>query len=227
MHILLLLLILIAILIGPQLWTQALMRRHGSEREELPGTGAELARHLIGRFGLEGVGVEPTDRGDHYDPTARMVRLLPSNHDGRSLTAVAIAAHEVGHAIQHGGGDKGFLWAQGLIRIAVHAEKLGAYAMLAIPLVGLIARHPAPPALSLGVGLLALGANALVRLVTLPVELDASFNKALPILRDGGYVEERDLPAVRSLLRAAALTYVAAALAGLLNVWRWLRVIRR
>ena len=76
----------------------------------------------------------------------------------------------------------------------------------------------------IGIGLLAV--RVLVHLVTLPVEYDASFNKALPILRDGGYLAEDDIAGARSVLKAAAFTYVAAALTSLLNLARWIRVLR-
>ncbi len=93
--------LLLALVFGPQFWVQWAMKRHGGERPDLPGTGGELARHLLDEAGLQSVPVEETEIGDHYDPEARAVRLLPQNLAGRSVTAVAIAAHEVSHAIQH------------------------------------------------------------------------------------------------------------------------------
>jgi uncharacterized protein len=77
-----------------------------------------------------------------------------------------------------------------------------------------------------GSGLAVLGVRVIVNLVTLPVELDASFKKALPILREGGYLPEDDLPAVTGVLRAAAFTYVASALISLVNLARWVRLLR-
>ena len=82
------------------------MRRYADDLDGMPGTGGELAQHLIKELELDGVAVEVTALGDHYDPTDRKVRLSEANHQGRSLTAIAIAAHEVGHAIQHDRGDK-------------------------------------------------------------------------------------------------------------------------
>jgi hypothetical protein len=76
----------------------------------------------------------------------------------------------------------------------------------------------------MGIGLL--GIRVVVHLVTLPVEIDASFGKALPILKEGGYIGEDDMPAARSVLKAAAFTYVAGALMSLLNLAQWLRVLR-
>jgi Zn-dependent membrane protease YugP len=227
MHLALLALLIILLLLLPNFWVDRLMKRHQQERSDIPGTGADLARHLIRRFQLEGVEVETTDRGDHYDPEDYRVRLLPANYEGRSLTAVAIAAHEVGHALQHQRKERAFLLRGKLAQIASRIERYGSFAILTIPLVVAITRHPLPTSVYALLILVALSSSAITHLVTLPVELDASFNKALPILREGGYVAPEDEAAVRQILRAAAFTYVAASLAGLLNVWRWLQLMRR
>ena len=79
---------------------------------------------------------------------------------------------------------------------------------------------------TLKIGALVMGFGVLVQLVTLPVELDASFRKALPVL-EAGYLQPEQVPAARRILRAAAWTYVAASLAGLLNFWRWIAILRR
>jgi Zn-dependent membrane protease YugP len=223
----LLVLVIILLLLLPNFWVGALMKRHQKEREDIPGTGAELARHLIRRLKLEGVEVETSDQGDHYDPEDFRVRLLPANHDGRSLTAVAIAAHEVSHALQHQRKERAFLLRGKLAKMANRIERYGSFAILTLPLVVAITRHPLPSGAYALLILAALSASAITHLVTLPVELDASFNKALPILREGGYIAPRDEAVVRQILRAAAFTYVAASLAGLLNVWRWARLMRR
>ena len=100
------LIILLALVFGPSLWVKFVMNRYSSNRPEMPGTGGELAQHLIDRFELKGVTVEMTELGDHYDPTEKKVRLLREHFESKSLTAVAIAAHEVGHAIQDQEGDQ-------------------------------------------------------------------------------------------------------------------------
>jgi hypothetical protein len=94
-------LILLALLLGPLLWIRRTLATHSTERTDYPGTGGELAEHLINDLGLTGVRVEKTDRGDHYSPEDRTVRLSEKNLTGRSITAAAVAAHEVGHALQH------------------------------------------------------------------------------------------------------------------------------
>lgn len=223
---LLLILIVVALILLPGFWVKRVMRRHAVPREDFRGDGAAFARHLIAEQGLHGVGVELTDRGDHYDPTARMVRLSPENYAGRSLTAITVAAHEVGHAIQHHYGLGGLSTRTTLVGWAIRAERLGGVLMLAIPLLLILTRTPMSGALMLLGGLLAFGAAALVHLVTLPVEWDASFRRAMPILQSG-YLDETDLAAARQILLAAALTYVGASLLAILNVWRWLAVLRR
>ena len=94
------LLILLALIFGPSLWVKFVMKRYSKEKPEMPGTGGELAKHLIERFTLKDVKVEVTELGDHYDPVEKKVRLLREHYESRSLTAVAIAAHEVGHVRQ-------------------------------------------------------------------------------------------------------------------------------
>jgi len=224
---LLLLVIVILIILGPQWWIKWIISHNQLDLERIPGTGAELAKHLLEQFKIDDVVVESTENGDHYDPSRKVVALSASNFNGRSLSAVAIAAHEVGHAIQHKQAMKLFQWRGRLVQIAIGSEKLGVMALMAIPFVGTILRipHPVIALLIIGIGSLLIG--VIVHLVTLPVEWDASFNKALPILIKGEYICEEDTLIVKKLLTAAALTYVAATLASILNMWRWLAILKR
>ena len=216
----------LAAIYAPQYWVGHTMRRHSANRPDFPGTGGEMAQHLIERFELKGVAVEATDAGDHYDPESRMVRLSKANFDAASLTAVAVAAHEVGHALQHHRGERGLALRQSLAGIAAKTDRVASGFFIAAPVLAIVLRAPAAflGLAVIGIGLLAI--RVLVHLVTLPVEYDASFNKALPILREGGYLGEADLVAARSVLKAAALTYIAGALTSLLNLARWIRVLR-
>jgi Zn-dependent membrane protease YugP len=218
--------LLLAVTLLPQFLVRRTIARHGADRPDLPGTGGELARHLLDRFGLESVAVEQTDIGDHYDPEAKVVRLLEQHHDGRSLSAVAVAAHEVGHALQDAGGERLLAWRQRLAKLAGATDRIASVFFIAAPFLGILARTPLAFAALVMVGLALLSVRVIVNLITLPVEFDASFAKALPILKDGGYLDESDLPAARSVLRAAAFTYVASALVSLVNLARWIRVLR-
>ena len=220
------LVLLLALFLLPGLWTRWVLRRHAGHREDYRGSGADFARHLLGELAMDHVKVEQTDAGDHYDPTSKTVRLSKDNHDGRSLTAVTVAAHEVGHAIQDHQGLGGIHLRTKLVGYTHKAERIGSILMLGIPVLLLLTRTPASGALLFLGGVLAFGSAALVHLVTLPVEWDASFRRAMPLLQSG-YLNGEDLGAARHILLACAFTYVAASLLSILNIWRWLALLRR
>ena len=221
------LLILLALIFGPSLWVKFVMKRYSKEKPEMPGTGGELAKHLIERFTLMDVKVEVTELGDHYDPVEKKVRLLREHYESKSLTAVAIAAHEVGHAIQDQQGDKRLATRTKMIPVADKVARWSAAIISLSPVIGIITRHPMPFSLVLLLGLSGFIARMMVHAVTLPIEFDASFAKALPVLREGSYVSKSDEDAVSRILRAAALTYVSAALADILNLGRWIAILLR
>ena len=221
------LLILLALIFGPSLWIKFVMKRYSKEKPEMPGTGGELAKHLIERFTLKDVKVEVTELGDHYDPIEKKVRLLREHYESKSLTAVAIAAHEVGHAIQDQQGDKRLATRTKMIPVADKVARWSAAIISLSPVIGIITRHPMPFSLVLLLGLSGFIARMMVHAVTLPIEFDASFAKALPVLREGSYVSKSDEVAVSRILRAAALTYVSAALADILNLGRWIAILLR
>ena len=220
-------LVVLALIFGPSLWVKMVMRRHSSQQPEMPGTGGELAKHLIERFSLKGVKVEVTELGDHYDPIEKKVRLSQEHYESKSLTAIAIAAHEVGHAIQDQQGDKRLATRTKMIPIVNRVARMSAIIISLSPVIGIITRHPMPFSLLLLLGLSGFIARMLIHAVTLPIEFDASFSKALPLLREGKYVSQSDEKAVSHILRAAALTYVSAAMADILNLSRWIIILSR
>lgn len=220
-------LLVLALLFGPQYWTARILKRYSVEREDFPGTGAEFARHLLTRLGLTQVTVEVSTQGDHYDPRTRAVRLGADRFEGKSLTAIVVAAHEVGHAIQHHDNYAPFRLRQRLAILALIAEKSGSLLMLTLPLLGLLTRSPGLALIMLAAGAASFGASTLLHLATLPVEWDASFRRALPMLHAGEYIPPGEQQAARRILTAAALTYVAGSLASLLNLGRWLALLRR
>jgi hypothetical protein len=218
--------LLLALIFLPQWWIGRVLREHQKERPDLEGTGAELARHLLDQADLRHVKVELTDQGDHYDPTGEVVRLSLPHHDGRSIAALSVAAHEVSHALQHAHGDRIFHLRQTMAPTIIWVERIAQVMFFAIPLTGALIRSPAMIALQVGLVILLMGGRLLMHLVTLPVELDASYRRALPILERGGFIPAVDLPAARKVLSAAALTYVAAALVSLIDITRLIRVLR-
>ena len=220
-------LLLLALIFGPSLWVKLVMRRYSSIKPEIRGTGGELAKHLIERFSLKDVKVEVTELGDHYDPIEKKVRLLREHYESKSLTAIAIAAHEVGHAIQDQQGDKRLATRTKMIPVVNQIARWSVVIISLSPLIGIITRHPMPFSLLLFLGLSGFIARMMIHAVTLPIEFDASFSKALPILREGNYVSQSNEKAVSRILSAAALTYVSAALADILNLGRWIVIISR
>ena len=220
-------LIVFVLIFGPSLWVKLIMARYSSEKPEMHGTGGELAKHLIKRFSLENVKVEITELGDHYDPIEKKVRLSRENYQSKSLTAIAIAAHEIGHAIQDQQGDRRLSTRTKMIPIVDKVARWSAVIISLSPVIGLITRHPMPFSILLLLGLSGFIARMMVHLVTLPIEYDASFSKALPLLREGKYISQTSEKAVSSILKAAALTYVSAALADILNLGRWIAIISR
>ena len=211
--------VIVAAVFAPKLWVRYVMSRHSAEIPGMPGTGGELAVHLVEKLALDGVSVEMTgENQDHFDPSTRTVRLSPGNYNGKSLTAVAVAAHEVGHAIQYDRNERLIVLRTRFAPIARLAERIGVMAFMVMPIVTAITRLPHAAGIMIAAGLLCMMTAVVFHLVTLPVELDASFNKALPILTEGQFVAPDEEAAVRSILKAAALTYVSASLMSLLNV---------
>ena len=219
--------ILLILIYGPQLWVQSVLKRYNRTPESnFPGTGGELARHILDRYDLKEISVEITDRGDHYDPSSLTVRLSRDKFEGKTLTAITVAAHECGHAIQHAAAEPLFMWRTRLAKSVVLAQALGSLLLFGAPVLVLLFRIPSVALVNIAGAFLMIGFAVIIQLMTLPVEIDASFNKALPILK-AGYLNETQLAPAHQILRAAAWTYVAASLAGLLNFWRWLAILRR
>jgi uncharacterized protein len=218
--------LLVALIFVPQWWVKHVLRDNQRERGDLGGTGAELARLLLDKAGLGHVKVEPTEAGDHYDPTEETVRLSPPHHDGKSIAALSVAAHEVGHALQHAHGDRIFTLRGQLAPGIIWIERIAQVVFLTIPLLGALARSPALIIAQIVLVVALMASRLAMHVVTLPVELDASFKRALPILEAGNFIPDQDMPAARRVLKAAAFTYVAAALLTLVDVTRLIRVLR-
>ena len=224
---LMLIMALIAVAIyGPQLWARHVLNRF-SRDEYFSGTGMDLARLLLTKMDMDHVRVEETRAGDHYDPVEKAVRLNGQQGGKRTLTAVVVAAHEVGHDSQDQTGYRPLKARTRTVTAAARIERIGAGLIMIVPVVAVLTRVPAIGGLMFMGGLATLCVPLAVHLLTLPTELDASFNRALPLLSSGEWIPPEDIPAARKILLACALTYVAAALAGLLNIWRWIRILRR
>ncbi|MEN8176398.1 MAG: zinc metallopeptidase [Pseudomonadota bacterium] len=210
-----------ALMIAPRLWVSRVLKQHNRKDEDGATTASEVARELLDRHGLQAIRVELTDLGDHYDPNQGAVRLARDKYDRRTLTAITTAAHEVSHALQHASGYPPFQWRARLARLAQITGEVGTVLLLSVPAAALISRQPLPPRIIGTAALGMLGTGVAAQLAALPTEFDASFNRALPMLRDG-LIEDDKIEDARRILFACSLTYVTSSLAGVLNIWPWL-----
>jgi Zn-dependent membrane protease YugP len=174
-------------------------------------SGAEAARELLRRQNIEGVRIEPVDGflSDHYDPSTRTLRLSPDVYHGRSLSALGVAAHEAGHAIQHAHDYKPLTFRSFVVRPAMLGSNLGMVVMglgLAINASGLV-----------WLGVLMFSAFVVFTLVTLPVEFNAS-SRAVTALVGTNIISPSEAADTKKVLDAAALTYVAAAISAVLQL---------
>lgn len=183
-------------------------------------TGAEGARMLLDSGGLQSVPIELIEGrlSDNYDPRTRTLRLSRDVGQGASLASLGVAAHEAGHAMQHAEG-----YAPMKLRsLLVPAANLGSNLGYILFLAGLIfLRSP----LLMNIGIAFFSAAVLFTVVTLPVELDAS-RRALALLSEKGILVSTEIDGARAVLRAAALTYLAAALMAILNLVRMILLSR-
>jgi len=227
MHIVIISLVFLILILGPGLWVKSVMARYSYPADRYEKSGGDVARELLNNLGLQHVGTETTEIGDHYDPLKKIVRLSPANFDGHSLTAIAVSAHEVGHALQDAKGFKPLQWRTRLVRWVAPFEKLGAGMLMVAPFTIALTRTPVIGLLTFLGGILSLGSGAAIHFLTLPTEFDASFGRALPLLDRQRLLKPGDKIKARRLLTAAALTYVAGSLTSLLNIARWWAILRR
>ncbi|MHC5063351.1 MAG: zinc metallopeptidase [Planctomycetota bacterium] len=179
-------------------------------------SGAEAARMILQAAGIHDVKLEavPGMLSDHYDPTSKTVRLSENVLNERSQAAVAVAAHEVGHAIQHAQAYAPMEWRSNLVPV------VGLINQMAMPMF-LVGLFFAPFQFLAIVGIVLYGAATIFHLVTLPVEFDAS-RRAIKILEGCGFVGQDEMVGVRKTLNAAGFTYIAATLVALAELIYWL-----
>lgn len=180
-------------------------------------TGADVARYILNKNGLYDVPIERVQGQltDHYDPRSRVVRLSAGVYDSTSIAALGVAAHEVGHAVQH---DSGYMPLY-IRNTVIPVTQIGSYVSIPLLILGLLMGSPALVEL----GILLFAAIVFFQLVTLPVEFNAS-RRAVAVLGDDAILTQDELSGTKKVLQAAALTYVAAALMAVLQLVRLLLI---
>lgn len=177
-------------------------------------TGAETARKILDSAGVYDVTVEPIKGSltDHYDPRSKVLRLSDDVYASDSIAAVAVAAHECGHAIQHDEGYEPMKIRSMIVPVANFGSKFGIYIIIAGVVISFL-----EPLITLGIVLFSFG--MIFQIVTLPVEFDAS-NRALERLKESEMLVGDENKGAAKVLKAAALTYVASAAASILSLLR-------
>ncbi len=186
-------------------------RKYSEVRAQSGLSGAQAAAELLQRKGIHDVTVEEVQGylSDHYDPTAKVLRLSPDVYHGRSLASLGVAAHEAGHAIQHATGY-GPLWFRSLV---VKPAQIGSNLGGILCAIGLALASTK----MVLVGVVLFSAFVVFTLVTLPVEFNAS-NRAVAVLEQTGMITASEVGGTRAVLNAAAMTYVAGALSAIMTL---------
>ncbi|MBQ7499755.1 MAG: zinc metallopeptidase [Clostridia bacterium] len=182
---------------------RATYNKYGKIQNASGMTGAEAARRILAQNGISNVAIEMIrgDLTDHFDPKANVIRLSQDVYNSATPAAVGVAAHETGHAIQYANGYTPMKIRGALIPVANFGSQAGIWIVILGVILGI-----RPLAMF---GVIAFGALVLFQLVTLPVEFNAS-NRAIKALREDGRMSETEISQSSKVLRAAALTYVAA-----------------
>ncbi|WP_366921593.1 zinc metallopeptidase [Metallumcola ferriviriculae] len=188
-------------------------------RSEKGFTGAQVAKALLDRAGLDDVRVEMINGklSDHYDPRQKVLRLSPQVYQSNSLASIGVAAHETGHALQH---DHGYLPLQLRANLVPFAQ-FGSSLSFPLLLIGIFMSVP----LLIQAGIVLFSAAVLFQIVTLPVEFNAS-SRAIAQLESNGFISQAEVGPTKKVLDAAALTYLAAALMAVLNLVRLILLAR-
>ena len=206
-----------ALSLGASFQVKATFRRYSQVRARSGLTGAQAAKELLRQKGITDVRIEPVEGflADHYDPGAKTLRLSPPVYHERSLSALGVAAHEAGHAIQHATNYGPLNFRSLVVKPAALGSNLGMIIMGA----GLFLQAQS----LVLVGVVLFSAFVVFTLVTLPVEFNAS-SRAVVALREAGIITAQETGPTKRVLNAAAMTYVAAAIAAIMQLlyflWR-------
>ena len=201
-----------------QVYVQSSYRKYKAAPTQAGMSGLDVARSIMAKRNITDVTVVLAQGGelsDHYDPSKKVVALSSNIYNGSSIAAVSVAAHEIGHVIQHHEGYAFIGIRNRLLPVALVGNKIGMVAIM----IGLLSGFKP----FFWIGVVGIGLIALFQLVTLPVEFDAS-RRALNILSTEGYLTHNEMPQAKQMLTAAALTYIAALLATLLTILRYVAI---
>ncbi len=198
--------LLIILFLGPVIWLNYVFKKNDKILINMPFNGFEFGNNILSELGLNNVKIEKSLIGDHYDLLEKKVKVTEARLSKKSLTAISVICHEIGHAIQHNEKYKPLEQRTKLVKSTAWISQLGSGLLLmGLPTIFATGSFSLIK-VCLTLVLISLGIGIIVHLITLEVELDASFKRALPIIKEKVPKEYHD--ACYSVLKAAALTYV-------------------
>ena len=219
------LIFLFILFVAPILWYNYIFKKNDKVLINMPFTGFEFGRELLQEHNLNDVQIEATKLGDHYDLINKKVMVLEDRLAKKSLTSITIICHEIAHAIQHKENFKPLKRRNVIIRNTSWITQLGSGILLiGFPIIFATGSYGFIK-ICLAIAAFSLLISALIHIITLDVEIDASFNKAYPIIKEKVPVEYHQ--ACKSILLAAALTYVIGVFRSFFSLrFIWLLITR-
>jgi len=201
----------------PSIWVNYVLRKNNEILPDMPFTGNQLGQKILKENNLENVLIEPIKQVDHYNPLKKKVHISEDKLHKKSITSIAVVAHEIGHAIQDKENYKPLIMRQKLIEKTMIFQRIGSFLLvIGLPSIFAFTKSPVITFIAAMIIMGCLSTNVLIHLITLPVEFDASFKRALPILQK--YVPKENMKQCRSVLRAAALTYLAQSIVSIFRL---------
>ena len=201
----------------PSLWVNYILKKYNKILPDMPFTGKELGNKILEEQKLNRVSINPIKQLDHYNPIDKKIHISDDKLNKKSITSIAVVAHEIGHAIQDKENYKPLKLRQSLIEKTMIFQRFGSFLLIiGLPSIFAFTKSPLITFIAALVIMGCLTTNVLIHLITLPVEFDASFKRALPILTK--YVPRENMYQCKSVLRAAALTYLAQSIVSIFRL---------
>ena len=192
----------------PNIWVNYILKNNNKNLPDMPFTGKQLGIKILEEQKIYNVSIESIKQLDHYNPIKKKIHIGEDKLNKKSITSIAVVAHEIGHAIQDKENYKPLIIRQKLIEKTMIFQRLGSFLLIiGLPSIFAFTKSPLITFIAAIIIMGCLSTNVLIHLITLPVEFDASFKRALPILEK--YVPKENMKQCRSVLRAAALTYLS------------------
>jgi len=201
----------------PSLWVNYILKKYNKILPDMPFTGKELGNKILEEQKLKNVSINPIKQLDHYNPIDKKIHISDDKLNKKSITSIAVVAHEIGHAIQDKENYKPLKLRQSLIERTMVFQRIGSFLLIiGLPSIFAFTKSPFITFIAALIIMGCLTTNVLIHLITLPVEFDASFKRALPILTK--YVPKENMYQCKSVLRAAALTYLAQSIVSIFRL---------